>query len=126
MRSLDGLDEAALAALVRRFYAAVRADPQLGPVFAAAVDDWDEHERRLVDFWTSLMLGSGRYRGNPAQLHLRHAAHIRPELFARWLALWRRCSEQSLPPAHAAAVQARAGRIAEHLQRLLAQARADH
>lgn len=126
MRSLDGLDEAALAALVRRFYAAVREDPQLGPVFAAAVDDWDEHERRLVDFWTSLMLGSGRYRGNPAQLHLQHAERIRPELFARWLALWRRCSGQSLPPDHAAAVQARAERIAEHLQRLLAQARADH
>jgi len=122
MRSLDGLDEAALAALVRRFYAAAREDDRLGPVFAAAIDDWDAHERRLIDFWTSLMLGSGRYRGNPAQMHLRHAGRIGPELFARWLALWRRCSEQTLPPAQAAAVQARAERIAGHLQRLLAQA----
>lgn len=122
MRSSHDLDEAALAALVRRFYAAVREDDRLGPVFAAAVDDWDAHERRLIDFWTSLMLGSGRYRGNPARTHLRHAGRIQPELFARWLALWRRCSEQILPPAQAAAVQARAGRIAEHLQRLLAQA----
>lgn len=122
MRSLDDPDEATLAALVRRFYALVREDDRLGPVFAAAIDDWDAHERRLVDFWTSLMLGSGRYRGNPAQMHLRHAGRIRPELFARWLALWRRCSDETLPPAQAAAVQARADRIAVHLQRLLAQA----
>ncbi|QWP75429.1 group III truncated hemoglobin [Lysobacter sp. K5869] len=121
MRDFEGLDETALAALVRRFYSEARADAELGPVFAAAVHDWDEHERRLIDFWTSLMLGSGRYRGNPAQLHSRHAERIRPELFQRWLALWRRCSDESLPPAQAAAVQARAGRIAEHLQRVLAQ-----
>lgn len=122
MRSFEGLDEAALSALVRRFYTAVRADAELGPVFAAAVRDWDEHERRLVDFWTSLMLGSGRYRGNPAQSHLDHADRIRPELFARWLALWTRCSDELLPPAQAAAVQERADRIGAHLQRLLAQA----
>lgn len=122
MRSFEGLDEAALTALVRRFYAAVRTDAELGPVFAAAVRDWDEQERRLVDFWTSSMLGSGRYRGNPARTHLDHASRIRPELFARWLALWRCCSEDILPPAQAAAVQERAARIGGHLQRLLAQA----
>lgn len=120
MRSLDGLDEAALAALVRRFYARVREDALLGPVFADAVQDWDEHLQRLTDFWTSLMLGSGRYRGNPAAAHLRHAARIPPALFARWLALWRQSSEESLAPAQAQAVQQRAERIALHLQRLIA------
>lgn len=118
----ESLDEAALAALVRHFYAAVRADAELGPVFAAAVEDWDAHERRLVDFWSALMLGNGRYRGNPAQLHLDHAERIRPELFARWLALWRRCSDDLLQPADAAAVQERAARIGDHLKRLLARA----
>ena len=117
---LPDLTEADLRALVRSFYARVRQDPELGPVFADAVADWDEHLQRLTDFWTSLMLGSGRYRGHPAGVHLAHAARIGPALFQRWLALWRRSSDELLPPAQARAVQERAARIADHLQRVLA------
>ena len=42
------LDAAAIAGLVDRFYDRVRVDPLLGPVFNAAVDDWDAHKRLLA------------------------------------------------------------------------------
>ena len=112
--------EADLRAVVHGFYARVRQDPELGPLFADAVADWDEHLQRLTDFWTSLMPGSGRYRGDPASVHLAHAARVSPALFQRWLALWRRSSDERLPAAQARAVQERAARIADHLQRVLA------
>jgi hypothetical protein len=64
--------EAALPALLDRFYARVRADAELGPVFNDAVEDWSRHLATLADFWSSVMLTSGRYKGNPMQAHLKH------------------------------------------------------
>jgi hemoglobin len=110
------VEEAWLRPLVEQFYARVRVDPLLGPVFGAAVHDWQDHEARLVDFWSSVMLTTGRYKGNPVALHLFHADATTPERFQRWLALWRQTSNELLPPAAAAAVQAKAARIAESLQ----------
>jgi hemoglobin len=105
-----------LAALVDRFYARIRADAQLGPIFNGAVEDWPEHLRTLSSFWSSVMLGTGTYKGNPMAVHLRHVEAITPELFERWLGLWREVTAESLPPAAAAALQEKAGRIAESLQ----------
>src|SRR5690606_25995200 len=42
-----------IALLVDRFYARVRRDPWIGPVFEAAVEDWPEHLALLTDFWSS-------------------------------------------------------------------------
>ena len=60
MERLD-LSENGLAALVEAFYARVRADAQLGPVFDGAIDDWPKHLVKLSAFWSSIMLTSGRY-----------------------------------------------------------------
>ncbi|MGF7156012.1 group III truncated hemoglobin [Novosphingobium gossypii] len=108
--------EADIRPLVERFYARVRADADLGPVFDAIVHDWPDHHRRLTDFWSSVMLGSGRYKGNPVALHMMHAQGLTPERFDRWLTIWRETSEEMLSPQAAAAVQAKAARIAESLQ----------
>ena len=110
------IDEAALRPLIEHFYERVRADPLLGPVFGAAVHDWDDHHARLADFWSSVMLTTGRYKGNPVALHLIHADSMTPDRFARWLALWRQTTDERLDPAAAAAMQAKAARIAESLQ----------
>ncbi|TAL85244.1 MAG: group III truncated hemoglobin [Rhodanobacter sp.] len=86
------LDQDAIATLVDRFYSRVQIDPVLGPVFNPAVQDWDEHKRRLTSFWASVALRAGSYRGNPMAAHRSHpidAGH-----FDHWLALWRKtCSE---------------------------------
>lgn len=114
MRAL--LDESLLPKLVDRFYAQVRADALLGPLFNSTVHDWPAHLGRLRDFWSSVMLTSGRYKGNPMAMHLRHADRIEPSMFERWLALWRSTTDAMLPAEQAKEMQAKASRIAESLQ----------
>lgn len=110
------MTEADLQALVDAFYAKVRLDPVLGPVFGRGVSDWPEHLGKLGAFWSSVMLTSGRYKGNPVAAHLRQARWIQPEMFERWLELWRETARESLEEAGAAAVIEKAERIAESLK----------
>ena len=111
----NDITEAGLTALVDRFYAKVREDAALGPVFNGAIHDWPEHLDRLQAFWSSVMLTSGRYKGQPLPAHFNPEAAITPALFERWLALWRETTEELMTPAAAAALQAKAGRIAQSL-----------
>ncbi|MDI7862718.1 DUF1971 domain-containing protein [Rhizobiaceae bacterium n13] len=111
---MDMLDEKQIAEVLDKFYERVRADDLLGPVFAV-VADWDEHLQRLGEFWSSVLLISGRYKGNPVSMHSIHAHLIRPEMFARWLELWRMTTDELLPLPVAAAMQAKAARIAARL-----------
>ena len=113
------LDDAALTALVEHFYARVRRDARLGPLFNTAIADWQEHLRKLTAFWSSVMLTTGRYKGQPLPAHLRHQAQISPDMFIRWLALWEESAAQCLPPHHAAGVIAKAHRIASSLRMAL-------
>ncbi len=110
------VDDAGLERLVAAFYARVRDDAELGPVFNDAVHDWPEHLATLSAFWSSVMLTSGRYKGNPMTAHLKHKDRITPALFDRWLALWARTTAETMPPAAAAALQDKANRIAESLK----------
>ncbi|ALH79270.1 group III truncated hemoglobin [Sphingopyxis soli] len=110
------LSEQDLTKLVPEFYARVRADPVLGPIFDGAIDDWDEHIEKLQAFWSSVMLTSGRYKGQPMVAHLRHEGAMSAANFDRWLALWQKTTGDILDPDNAAALQAKAARIAESLQ----------
>lgn len=110
------VDGQGLERLVGEFYARVRKDPELGPVFNDAVSDWPDHLDKLTAFWSSVMTASGRYKGQPVPAHMRHRSRISPELFARWLALWRQTTNELMVPAAAAALQAKAERIGESLQ----------
>lgn len=103
------LDTADIVRLVDRFYDRVQADPILGPVFNPAVDDWEEHKRTLVSFWSSVALGTRSYRGNPMAAHRPHP--IDESHFAHWLGLWREVAEAELPPEHAAQMIEHATRI---------------
>lgn len=110
------LTEEQLSTLVHRFYGKVREDEVLGPVFNAAVDDWPEHLEKLSAFWSSVMLTTGRYKGNPMAAHLKQKAAIEQPMFARWLELWSETAGEVLDQRGAAAVVAKAERIAESLQ----------
>lgn len=110
------VDEASLERLIPAFYARVQADPLLGPVFNAAIDDWDHHYQLLTRFWSSVMRSSGRYKGSPVRAHLAHRSAITPAMFDRWLALWAEVTAQQLPPQQAAALQAKAATIGESLK----------
>ena len=110
------MTEADLQSLVDAFYAKVRRDPVLGPVFDRAVGDWPEHLEKLGAFWSSVMLTTGRYKGSPMAAHLRQAKAIEPAMFDRWLELWRETAREALAGPDAAAVIEKAERIAESLQ----------
>ena len=105
-----------LERLVDCFYVKVREDRILGPVFNAAIDDWPDHLEKLSAFWSSVMLTTGRYKGNPMAAHLKHGHAIVPAMFERWLELWRETAREILSEAGAAGVIAKAERIAESLQ----------
>jgi hemoglobin len=110
------MTEKQIGRLVDQFYAKVRQDEVIGSLFNAAVDDWPEHLELLAGFWSSVMLTSGRYKGNPVAAHRRHAGAITPAMFDRWLELWRQTARQALSAGDAAAVIGKAERIAESLQ----------
>jgi hemoglobin len=114
MTQADTITEDGIARLVESFYAKVRRDPTIGPVFNAAIHDWDEHLVTLRAFWSSVMLTSGRYKGNPMAAHMKHP--IQPAFFDRWLALWRETAQEIFAPAIAAQFAAKAERIAESLK----------
>lgn len=105
-----------IARLVPRFYARVRVDAVLGPIFEDRIDDWPRHLSKLEAFWSSVMLTSGRYKGQPMVAHLRHAEHMTADNFRRWLSLWTEVTEEVLGPALASEFQSKAARIAESLQ----------
>jgi hemoglobin len=111
-----GIDEAGLERLVALFYARVREDAELGPIFNDAIQEWPEHLEKIAAFWSSVMLSSGCYKGQPVPAHFKHRERITPALFERWLALWNRTTAEVMPPEAAAALQAKAARIAESLQ----------
>lgn len=110
------ITEAEIATLIPRFYERVRADALIGPVFAGAIDNWPPHLEKLMAFWSSVMLTSGRYKGNPMAAHMKHLAIITPPMFDRWLALWAQVTAETLPAGLAAELQAKAERIAQSLK----------
>jgi hemoglobin len=107
----------AIGVLVDCFYGKVRADPALGPVFQAAIADeaWPEHLARIRRFWSSVMLGSRRYSGDPVGVH-RAVAGIDRILFPRWLALFEETAGELFEPEPAGQLTEKAHRIAASLQ----------
>jgi hemoglobin len=112
--SIPELTEQDLETLVDRFYEQVRVHPELGPVFNAAIDDWPGHKQMLTAFWSSVALGTKRYRGNPMAAHRPHP--IRAEHFEQWLSLWQHTANEVLAPEHATRVMEYATRIGHSLR----------
>jgi len=88
VRSPDLCTEQDITDLVHGFYAAVRRDALLGPIFNTHVDDWDHHLAKLVDFWSSILRGTRRFTGTPMPKHVALPG-LKADLFLRWLALFR-------------------------------------
>jgi hemoglobin len=109
--------EEAIKALVDGFYARVRRDPALGPIFANAIADdaWPAHLEKMYAFWSSVMLTSGRYKGNPVAVHHK-VAGITPPLFGNWLDLFEATAAEMFEPAITDRCAGAARRIAESLK----------
>jgi hemoglobin len=108
-----GLDEAMIAAVVQQFYFKARQDPVIGPVFNAVIAeaDWPRHLSVIGDFWSSMLLGSGRYAGRPMPKHV-GIPGLSDRHFARWLQLFRETVEDLCSEEAAALFVERAERVA--------------
>lgn len=82
-----GIDDDFVAQLVESFYARIRADALLGPIFAARISDWPPHLDRMKSFWRSVLHNSGEFAGNPMAKHLAIPGLDRDH-FAHWLDLF--------------------------------------
>jgi hemoglobin len=109
-----GIDEAMIERLIRSFYARVREDAVLGPIFAAKIADWEPHLDKMFAFWSSVALMSGRYHGQPMAKHL--PLPIDARHFDRWLDLFRKTAHDVCPPAAAERFVLLSRRIAESLE----------
>ncbi len=84
----DLTTEADIIRLVDAFYARVNEDELLGPIFnGVARVDWAAHLPTMYDFWSSVLLGTSRYKGRPMAKHF--PLPISAEHFQRWLMLFR-------------------------------------
>jgi hemoglobin len=111
-----GIDDALISGLVEAFYTRARTHAVLGPIFASKVVNWAPHLGRMKDFWASIAIESGRFRGNPMLKHIAipglSAAH-----FQIWLGLWdETIADLITNPAAADLFLERAKRIATSLQ----------
>ena len=112
---LDRISEEGIRRLVDAFYAKIRRDPELAPIFLHAIPgDWQPHLNKMYAFWSSVMLTSGRYKGNPVVKHL-VVPGIRPDLFERWLALFNETCGELFDDGISEEFRVKAARIAESL-----------
>ncbi len=114
MTSGSTLDDAMIERLVRIFYGRARQDSLLGPIFESRITDWEPHLRRIIDFWSGVMLKTGRYQGQPMRAHL--GLPIGDEHFARWIALFGETADEVAGPEIGALFRERARMIGESLK----------
>ena len=106
--------EVEIRSFVHAFYARIRVDAALGPIFNGHIDDWDAHLAKLCDFWSSLLLRTGRFSGAPMPKHA-VLPDLSAALFERWLALFRTTLADQPNTAMADAANHFAERVAQSL-----------
>jgi hemoglobin len=112
----DGVDRAFIGRLVRTFYARVRRNDRLGPIFSHHIaGDWEPHLEKMTDFWCAVILKDGGYQGRPVPAHLKLKTVVEDD-FAIWLGLFGETVRELCEPDVAAVFIDRAERIAKSLQ----------
>lgn len=123
-----GVTRADIEQLLPHFYASVRQNDRLGPIFHKHIGkddaDWAPHLAKIGDFWANVMLKERAYQGNPMQVHL-CIPEIRPEDFGVWLGLFDQAAQDVLAPEKAATFSILAHRIGRSLAMGIAQARSN-
>lgn len=111
------LNQDSITQLVTRFYRDVRTDSVLGPTFESVLAGrWDAHLPRMVEFWSTVMLGTRSFNGNVFGKHML-VPGVTPEHFTRWIRLWRQHTNAAFDAASARRFQSVAMGIASQLHR---------
>lgn len=103
--------------LVAAFYVQVRNNAVIGPVFEAAITNWEEHLPTMYDFWEILLFAKRNYKGNPLLKHavLHKKYNLTQEHFKAWVELW----EQTLDHFFAGPTCEHAKQKAEHISNVM-------
>lgn len=84
--------------LVNKFYSKAILNIEIGYFFTKVINlDFNKHLPLIIDFWTSVLFGTGHYKGNPIKKHIdlhRHSP-LKEAHFDIWLDLWNEAIDQS-------------------------------
>ncbi len=98
--------------LVDSFYAKVREDRLLAPIFNQRIaNKWPQHLEKMYRFWQTVLLGQHTYYGSPFLPHAKlplDKAH-----FTRWLELFNNTLDEHFSGEKAQEARWRAGKMAE-------------
>jgi len=97
-QATPGVTEDQIAQLVDTFYARVREDDLIGPIFETHVADWDKHLSKMKRFWSSSVLRTGTYSGRPFEAH-RKIPGLEQRHFDRWQSIFAEVTERVVPQA---------------------------
>jgi hemoglobin len=109
--------------LVDTFYALVRDDEYLEPIFNdVAQVDWDAHLPKMYAFWETLLFGRASFKGNPLAVHraLATQTELTDREFNRWLELFHASVDMLFAGPVAEEAKQRATRIAMVMQHHIA------
>ena len=75
-----------IATLLRHFYADVRQQALIGPIFNQRIRDWPAHLAKIAEFWARITGGPSVYSGKMPAKHL--GLGLDANHFSAWLQLW--------------------------------------
>ena len=102
-----------MSTLIKWFYAKVRFEPLLEPIFNAHISLWSKHLEVLIDYWSQMSGGPANYNGGMG----RHIfLHLGPAHFEVWREVWAENCHWLLPEPEAGEMIALAERLAIQLQ----------
>lgn len=107
----DIQSEADIKHLVDSFYAKVKADDLLGPIFLEKLGEhWEIHLGTMYKFWSMALFGTSGYSGHPLSKHL--PLPIEEVHFNRWLHLFLQTLTENFDGPIAGEAMKKAGLIA--------------
>lgn len=111
-----------VAKLVETFYATIKEDQRLGPIFnkrLTSEDIWEQHLVKLTDFWETNLFQVIKFEGNPMKAHQETdkavGYSISQEDFYQWLMLWNSTVDDLFLGIRANLAKEKARRMSTHL-----------
>lgn len=115
MSRTDITTEADISFLVDEFYRKVVADATIGFIFTEVLTfTWKKHIPVMCSFWSSVLLGSNSYAGNPMVKHIEldKKFPLSQIHFDKWLELWENTVNENFDGKNAREAISRAKNIA--------------
>jgi hemoglobin len=118
LNQTDITTEEDIKTLVDSFYTKVNADELLSPIFNGVANvDWAEHLPIMYRFWSSMLLRTNSYQGQPWPKHA--VLPVGTVHFTRWLELFKKTVDEHFAGPKAIEAKNIAASIADTFQNRL-------